>query len=90
MYKSNRIFQAIKFNHIIMGLELAWIDELNENLSEETKRYIDVGDYDLRILAEIIKESYSEAKQLDDLDRIINCKLYDQNLMLSKIAKYLD
>ena len=88
MYKSDRIFHAIRFNQVTMGLDLAWIEELNECLSDETKRYIDNGNYDLRILAEVIKETFDEIDCKSDIEKILNNKLHDQNLMLRKKAKY--
>ncbi len=70
-------------------MELRYIPLMNYALSQNTKDYIEHGNLDLRILAILIRDTLSEAKKEEQIDKIledigtvyheifINCEEYE-------------
>ncbi len=81
--KNGRLKQAIQFNHAIEGIDLSWINKVDNLLSCETEKYIEnlVG-FDLSVLARVFKISLNEAKAESEIDGVLIRNLKNHNLII--------
>lgn len=85
----NKIKHAIQFNQgAPFYMELEWIEVLEHALTVETKVYIEKGNIDLRILADVIKQTMSEKQDEKQINGILWDKLHDWNLVVGLKKKY--
>ncbi len=71
------------------NMELRYIPIMNSALSKNTKDYIEHGNLDLRILAILIRDTMSEAKSEEQIDKILWDKLHDQDLVIRLMGEIL-
>ena len=76
----NKIRKAILFYQQIEGMDLAWIDILERELSESTKEGIERSNLDFHVLARLIKLAMHEDRS--EIDKVLNEKLHDQDLVI--------
>ena len=86
----SKIRHAIQFNQFPpFNMQLSWIDLMDRSLSDQTKKYVEKGTLDLRILAVIIRDTIQESDSEAQIDKLLWDKLHDQDLVISLISKYL-
>lgn len=75
----NKIRKAILFYQQIEGMDLAWIDTLERELTESTKEWIEKSNLNIHALARLIKLAMNDRNKID---QVLNEKLHDQNLVI--------
>lgn len=85
----NKIRHAIQFNQgAPLYMKLEWIEVLDHALSDETKVYIEKGNMNLRILADVIRQTMLEKQDERQINEILWDKLHDWNLVVKLKKKY--